>query len=44
MKVVVFNGSLHKEGNTSLLLKHVLRKIEEAGIITETLNIVWLIQ
>ncbi len=39
MKVVAFNGSPRKDGNTSLLLKQVLGKIEEAGILTETVNI-----
>ena len=39
MKVVAFNGSPRKNGNTSILIKHVLGKIEEAGIETELISI-----
>ncbi|MCD4806704.1 MAG: flavodoxin family protein [Methanococcoides sp.] len=39
MKVVAFNGSPRKEGNTSLLLKHVLLELEDEGIETEIIQI-----
>lgn len=35
MKVVGFNGSPRKGGNTALLLKEVLRELEQEGIDTE---------
>lgn len=39
MKVVAFNGSPRKDGNTSILINHVISKIEEAGIESELINI-----
>ncbi len=39
MKVVAFNGSPRKEGNTSILIKHLFKVIEGAGIETETINV-----
>ncbi len=39
MKVVAFNGSPRKDGNTSILINHVLRKMEEAGIESEKINV-----
>jgi multimeric flavodoxin WrbA len=39
MKVVAFNGSPRKEGNTAALLKHVLAELEKEGIETETIQI-----
>ena len=39
MKVIAFNGSPRKSGNTSILINHVLSKVEEAGIETELINI-----
>jgi len=39
VKVVAFNGSPRKNGNTSILINHVLSKIEEAGIESELINI-----
>ncbi len=39
MKVIAFNGSPRKDGNTSILVNHVLRKVEEAGIESELINI-----
>jgi len=39
MKVVAFNGSPRKEGNTASLIKHVLAELEKEGIETETLQI-----
>jgi len=35
VKVVGFNGSPRQDGNTSILIKRVLREIENAGIKTE---------
>jgi multimeric flavodoxin WrbA len=35
MKVVAFNGSARKGGNTSILLRHVLGELEREGIETE---------
>lgn len=39
MKVVAFNGSPRKEGNTASLIKHVLDELEKEGIETETIQI-----
>lgn len=39
MKVVAFNGSPRKDGNTSILLRHVLDEIETAGIETEQVQL-----
>jgi len=39
VKVVAFNGSPRKDGNTHRLLRHVLRPIEEAGIDTEIVQV-----
>jgi multimeric flavodoxin WrbA len=35
MKVVAFNGSARKGGNTAILLRYVLKELEEQGIETE---------
>lgn len=39
MKVIAFNGSPNRDGNTSLLIGHVLREIEKEGIKTELIQI-----
>jgi len=39
MKVVAFNGSPRKEGNTATLIKHVLDELEKEKIETETVQI-----
>jgi multimeric flavodoxin WrbA len=39
MKVVAFNGSPRKEGNTAFLIKHVLTELEKEGIETEIVRI-----
>lgn len=39
MKVVAFNGSPHKEGNTYHALKLVLAELEKEGIETEIVNV-----
>lgn len=38
MKVVAFNGSGRKDGNTATLIRHVLRTLEEEGIETELIQ------
>ena len=35
MKVVAFNGSARKDGNTAVLLRRVLQVLEKEGIETE---------
>ncbi|MBI5531649.1 MAG: flavodoxin family protein [Deltaproteobacteria bacterium] len=39
MKVVAFNGSARKEGNTSILIRHVLAELEKEGIETEVVHL-----
>ncbi|HPM61569.1 MAG TPA: flavodoxin family protein, partial [Methanoregulaceae archaeon] len=39
MKVVAFNGSPRKEGNTKHLLEHVLAPLKEEGISTELVQV-----
>ncbi|MEH0018320.1 MAG: flavodoxin family protein [Desulfobacter sp.] len=39
MKVVAFNGSARKEGNTDILIKAVLAELEAKGIETEIFNL-----
>lgn len=39
MKVVAFNGSPRKDGNTAILIDHVLAQIEKEGIETERIHI-----
>lgn len=39
MKVVAFNGSPRKEGNTVALIKHVLAELEKEGIETEVVQV-----
>jgi multimeric flavodoxin WrbA len=39
MKVVAFNGSARKDGNTALLIKRVLKVLEEEGIQTELVQL-----
>ena len=39
MKVVAFNGSPRKEGNTSLLIKHVFTELNSEGIETESVQV-----
>lgn len=39
MKVVAFNGSPRREGNTSILLRTVCEELEKEGIETETVQI-----
>ena len=39
MKVVAFNGSPRKDGNTSVLIHYVFREIEKEGIQTELVQL-----
>ena len=39
MKVVAFNGSARKDGNTAILLRRVLAELETAGIGTELVQL-----
>ena len=39
MKVVAFNGSPHKEGNTAILINHVFAELEKEGIETELVQL-----
>lgn len=39
MKVVAFNGSARKDGNTALLIKRVLQVLEEEGFKTELIQL-----
>ncbi|MGA2682328.1 MAG: flavodoxin family protein [Candidatus Bathyarchaeia archaeon] len=39
MKVVAFNGSARRDGNTAVLLKRVLRVLEAEGIETELIQL-----
>jgi len=39
IKVVAFNGSARKGGNTAILLRHVLKEMEKEGIETELIEL-----
>ena len=39
MKVVAFNGSPRKDGNTTILTKHVFHELEKNGIETELVHL-----
>jgi len=39
MKVIAFNGSARKEGNTAILINHVLSGLKQEGIETETYDL-----
>lgn len=39
MKVIAFNGSARKDGNTAILIKYVLKELEKAGIETEVFSL-----
>lgn len=39
MKVVAFNGSPRKDGNTAILINHLLRELEHEGIETELVQL-----
>ncbi len=39
MKVIAFNGSARKNGNTAILINYVLRELEKEGIETELVQL-----
>ena len=39
MKVVAFNGSARKDGNTAIMIKHVFKELEKEGIKTELVQL-----
>ena len=39
MKVVAFNGSARKKGNTAILIGHVFKELEKEGIETELIEL-----
>lgn len=39
MKVIAFNGSARKDGNTAILVKHVFDELEKEGINTELVQL-----
>ncbi|MGC1403669.1 MAG: flavodoxin family protein, partial [Thermodesulfobacteriota bacterium] len=39
MKVVAFNGSPRKDGNTTILINHVLNELDKEGIETELVQL-----
>ena len=39
MKVIAFNGSARKDGNTAILLRYVLHELEQEGIETELMQL-----
>ena len=39
MKVIAFNGSARKDGNTGILINYVFKELEKAGIETELFNL-----
>jgi multimeric flavodoxin WrbA len=39
MKVIAFNGSARKDGNTAILIKQVLSELEKEGIETELIQL-----
>ncbi len=39
MKVVAFNGSARKDGNTAILIKYVFQELEKEGIETEMIQL-----
>jgi multimeric flavodoxin WrbA len=39
MKVIAFNGSARKDGNTAILINHVFRELEKEGIDTKLVQL-----
>ncbi len=39
MKVIAFNGSARKDGNTAILIRRVLQALEEEGVETELIQL-----
>ena len=47
MKVIAFNGSARKDGNTAILLNYVLAELQKESIRTMTIlgeNMAWLLK
>ncbi len=39
MKVVAFNGSPRKDGNTTILINHIFHELEKEGLETELVQL-----
>jgi len=39
MKVIAFNGSARKDGNTAILIRKVFKELEKEGIETELIQL-----
>ena len=39
MKVIAFNGSARKDGNTAIMIQHVFKELEKEGIKTELVQL-----
>lgn len=39
MRVIAFNGSARKDGNTAIMIKHVFKELEREGIKTELVQL-----
>ncbi|MBA4393011.1 MAG: flavodoxin family protein, partial [Desulfobacca sp.] len=39
MKVLAFNGSPRKDGNTAILINHVFQELESEGLETELVQL-----
>ncbi|MGD9382742.1 MAG: NAD(P)H-dependent oxidoreductase [Desulfobacterales bacterium] len=39
MKVVAFNGSARKNGNTAILVNHIFQELQKQGIKTELVQL-----
>ena len=39
MKVIAFNGSARKDGNTAIMIKHVFKELEKESIKTELVQL-----
>lgn len=39
MKVIAFNGSARKDGNTAIMIRHVFKELEKEGIKTELVQL-----
>ena len=39
MKVIAFNGSARKDGNTAVMIKHAFKELEKEGIKTELIQL-----
>lgn len=39
MKVIAFNGSARRQGNTAILIRYALNELEKEGIETELIEL-----